>query len=398
MARLLVNGAELQDATAGVEVFAVVGTPEITTTTVRSGNAAWRFNATGSEVSARFRNDSGAADDFVYRAYVRFASFPASLTKIIQLQDSGGDHTSIRVNSNGTLELWEDVSPAQLGSDSSALSLNTWYRIELDVGTTHTGNDVQARLDGTEFASTATHPGGADHRFIEIGVMGSVTCDMYGDDVAINNHSGSIQNSWPGAGQLVISMPNGAGDNAATAGTSSSIDEISPSDLDYIELDEITTIGDYNTQDSSTVSIGSGDTITLIAVGLRVRAETAAACTFQLRIKSASGGTVATGTTTTVNTAAFRTNDDTATAQIYKLISYTDPTTGSAWTPTGTNSIDNMQIGVTPPDATPDVWVSSLWAYIEATSLSGGTTTSTSSTTSTTTSTSTTTTSSSTST
>ena len=88
MARLLSNGAELQSATAGVEVFAVVGVPEISTTTFRSGLAAWRFNAAGAEVSARFRNDPGAAGDFIYRVYVRFASFPASLTKIIQLQDA----------------------------------------------------------------------------------------------------------------------------------------------------------------------------------------------------------------------------------------------------------------------------------------------------------------------
>src|SRR3990167_3366919 len=149
MARVMSMGFELQSATAGIEVLTVTGTPTIDTTTKRSVAASMRFNAAGSEVSAKLTDYSGGIDGH-YRCYLRFASFPASLTKVIQIQDLGGDHTSIRINSDGTLELWIDSgTPAQSGVDSSALSLDTWYRIELRVGT-FAGDAVIARIDGSD--------------------------------------------------------------------------------------------------------------------------------------------------------------------------------------------------------------------------------------------------------
>ena len=180
------------------ETVSVVGTPTISNDIYYKGVASMRCNAAESEVSAKMRGDPGSAVDNVVRVYVRFTSFPASLTKIIQLVDAGGDHTSIRVNSTGTLELWDDPGLFQLGSDSSALSLNTWYRVELDSGTTHAGDDVLARLNGTQFAAAIAHSGGATWRQFEIGIMGAVTSDAYFDSVGINDHAGTTNNSWPG--------------------------------------------------------------------------------------------------------------------------------------------------------------------------------------------------------
>src|SRR4030067_2911855 len=101
MARTWVSGAELQSLTAGVEVAAVTGSVTIETTAskVRSGLASYQFAASGSEASLQVETSPASADDFFRRVYVMFDSFPASLTKIIQLQDAGGDHTSIRINS-----------------------------------------------------------------------------------------------------------------------------------------------------------------------------------------------------------------------------------------------------------------------------------------------------------
>src|SRR3990167_2932160 len=142
-------------------------------------------------------------------------------------------------------------------------------------------------------------------------------------------------------------------------------------------------------------SISSFDTITLIQVGVREAAGSAAQGSWKLRIKSASSGTVAEGSTTTHNDITYRTNGD-ALPRVYTLTSYTDPTTALVWTSTGTNSIDNMQIGIQVVDATPDINVSTLWALIEYVPASVTTSTTTTISTSTTTSTSSTTTSSST--
>src|SRR3972149_7709802 len=183
-----VVGFELQTLTANVEIVSVVGSPAIETTIKRSGAASLKTQASGSEVSVKIDNDPGAAESFIRQVaiYVPTGGFPASLTKIIQLSDAGGDHTSIRINSDGTLELWDDVAAAQIGSDSPAITLDSFENIiELDVGTFNMGNDVIAKLNKKIFAQAATHSAGATHRFMEVGVMGSVTATIYFDDIIV---------------------------------------------------------------------------------------------------------------------------------------------------------------------------------------------------------------------
>lgn len=178
-------------------IVATTGAPVISTEKYYKGIASMRCNAAGSEVSAQLTPDPGSAGDYIYRVYYYFVSLPGSTTKVLQLQDSGGDHSSIRVTSTGVIQMFDDPA-TQIGSDGPTLALNTWYRVELAMGTTHTGNDVIARVDGTDFATAATHAAGADHRFVEVGVMGSVTSDMYVDSVAINDPTGTTNTLFPG--------------------------------------------------------------------------------------------------------------------------------------------------------------------------------------------------------
>lgn len=190
------------------------------------------------------------------------------------------------------------------------------------------------------------------------------------DDIAINNTSGSVNNSYPGEGNIVVALPTGAGDNAATTGIFSYINEVPPSDTatsgsTMIELDANPTIGDYNMTDSATLGIDSYDTINAIAPIARIREETAGTSNYTLRIKSAAAGTTTSSSSLDAGNATPRTNPSGTTAFANVFISETDPTTGVAWTPTGTNSIDNMQVGVGTTDGTPDTWCLTLAAMIE---------------------------------
>ncbi|MEK7071553.1 MAG: hypothetical protein AAB943_01290, partial [Patescibacteria group bacterium] len=74
------------------------------------------------------------------------------------------------------------------------------------------------------------------------------------------------------------------------------------------------------------------------------------------------------------STGSTKTHDDTtyrwpigdpATDRPFSLTSYTDPTTTVAWTVTGTNSLANMQVGVTAIDADPDMNITSISAVVE---------------------------------
>ena len=184
-------------------------------------------------------------------------------------------------------------------------------------------------------------------------------------NIIINNDSGTVNNTWPGtAEQIAIMVPVGAGDNAATAGTYASIDEVPPTTSDYIELDSNGNIGDYVVTSPSTAGITG--TITAVSVLCRIREEAAGTSSYQIRIKSASGGTVTSTAAGDAGNATPRTNPASTTAWLRPLYSETDPTTASAWTVTGTNSLTNMQIGVTNVDAdsTPDIWIHAMAAMV----------------------------------
>jgi hypothetical protein len=377
MARLWSCGFELQSVTAGVEMGTVGGTLAIDTTTKRSGLASLRFNPVAGNSSETTVTIGTTVDTVWIRFYINIATLPDVQTEIFYTDDAGGGSTcSILVNTNGTLELWgltNDLSQfQQKGSDSSALNTDTWYMVEIAVDTSTNTWQYEAKLNGTSFASGTTSAGftGDTDRF-SLGTTGmsnpatftttTVTTNIYFDDVAVNDDSGTVQNSYPGAGSIVHLHPNAAGDAAATAGDYTAIDEVTPNDAtDYIQIDD-NGAANYNFEAYTVPGIGASDTITLVQIGLRHRPETAAASAYTPQIKSQASGTTVGGTSTTHNDTTWKTNGD-ALPIIYKLTSYVDPQGGGAWTPA---LLSSMIAGVNVTDAAPDFYISTLWALVE---------------------------------
>jgi hypothetical protein len=288
---------------------------------------------------------------------------------------------TVVLRTTGALALYTQDGAVQIGSDSTALTNDTWYRVEYMIDRTGASGtfDAELRIDGSSVASSSTltstnMTAGVSDLTLGGNLEGeaATTCDFFFDDVAVNDSTGSVNNSWPGDGKIVIAVPTAAGDNNATTGDYSMIAEIPPtttatSGVTMAELDNNGNIIDVNVTDSTTLGIDSFDTINAISVLARVREEAAGTSSYQIRIKSASGGTVTATTAADAGNATARTNPNGTTAFGRPLISETDPTTGVAWTPTGTNSIDNMQIGVANADAdsTPDLWILTLAAMVE---------------------------------
>lgn len=393
MARIYNIGFELNSVSNGMEANPIIwninsGSPSVQSTVKRSGTYAMKVASSG-------------LGDYVYltlsanskqhlRFYLRIETATNQDCQIGVITDNtGASIGSIYLTSSNTLKLMYNNGGTMtlIGSASSALSANTWYRVELKVDDSGGSSStiVEGKLDGTTFATrtgSVTLGNGVSGGF---GVWGmdpvntlSSTGTIYFDDVAINDGSGSNQNGYPGDGKLVLALPNAAGDNNPTAGDYSMINEIPPSNTatpgsTIIELDTTTSIGDFNVTSSSNLGIGASDTITLVGVLARVQEETAGTSNYALRIKSASGGTVSETSLFDAGDTTARTNPTgTGTTGHNPLMSYTDPTTGSAWTPTGTNSIDNMQIGVKTTDGSPDTWVLWMGAYIEYVPAAGG--------------------------
>lgn len=382
MARIWSSGVELQSATSAVEFDTVTGA-SIDTTLKRSGAASIKLNPSASTQRVVHRVTGSGTTEVYGRAYVYITTAPSAQEDLCGFADNvQGGGVGIRINTDRTLELWDLGNAVQLGSDSSALNTGQWYRIEFWIEAAGTTWQMEGKIDGTTFAvdNSQAAPGSGGSFDFYLGTApaaftntGSGTYEINFDDIAVNDTSGSAQTSWPGAGSIVHMQPDAEGDNTSVlAGTYADIDEVTPDDATtMVTMTTGSALIDVNCESSSNAGIGSSDTVTLVQVGIRESALSAASEGWNLRIKSASGGTTTDGTTTTHNDTTWRTNGD-ALPRIYTLTSYTDPTTGVAWTPTGTNSLDNMQIGINGSDPVPTIQVSTLWALVEYVPAAGG--------------------------
>lgn len=356
MARLVQSGFELNSLSDRVEVGIGTGSPSISSTIFRSGAYSLRCNNSSSQIRIGIAiSTSNSQGPFYARVYVYIASLPSSDSIILSFRDSANtDQASIRLTTTGTLQVWNEEDVAQIGSDSSALSTGQWYRIELGVDATTLASTVlTGRVGGVEFATgSANFANGVDR--INFGVFrASVNADVYFDDFAVNDATGSNQNSWPGSGKIVHIVPNATGDNSSwSRGGSDSganygqVDDGTPNDsTDYISSNTLDQIDDYNLA-SSPGEIGSGDTINVVAVGVRHSGAGASAnATFVPRIKASASGTVEEGTTIAPASTTWASNVVSTYPTVGQLPLVTYDLPGASSAPWTKSDLDAAQIG-----------------------------------------------------
>lgn len=375
MGRLSSIGFEQQTMTAGVEVDSTTGTaPTIDTSIFRSGAASVKFNpAAATSFFTRQFAATSATNNVYVRFYAYFTAFPgANNIALAAIRSAAaGNNLTIRMNTAGTIYLNNEQTATQVGSTSSALSLNTWYRIEFSY--VYAGGAANAYIDGNNFATgTATTSIATDT--IRLGFIDSATGTYYVDDIAINDNTGSFQTGLPGAGQLVYLWPNAAGDNNAftvqvggTAGAANNftrVKEITPDDATTYNGDALSgDIDDFNIDDTP-ASIGASDTINVVHVGVRYRAIVAAAeAVFKVRVKKASAGTVTSSAAITPNATTWKSNSN-AVPNSFPLTLYQDPDS-SNWTKA---TLDTAQVGYTISTTNTNAAnISTVWMIVDST-------------------------------
>lgn len=367
MALLWQSGAELQSATALMEVDSVTGTPSISTTIKRSGNAAWRFNASGS--ATYFQHQYSAGSDAFYSAWFYFASFPGANAIIFRLWD-GAAGQYIQISSTGVLEFFNGAG-VSLGT-TSALSTGVWYNLQ--IAGTDTPGLQEARLNGVVIGTTGTGYSGTS---IRVGVQSAVTMDMYVDDIIINDDLGSNETSYPNMDARVIHLkPNGAGDSntwehdSGGAGDANNYTEVYETTPDgatsYIVRD--TAVSNqpkdlYAMESPSLYGIEPNDKIIAVATGARIGSTSntsAAGRNGNVGIKA--GGTEAWSGSVDWSINGWRTHADPV-PRIYKYVAYVDPSDSAAWSYT---KLESIQAGVRAnSSATTDVRVSTVWLSVQ---------------------------------
>src|SRR3989344_1233115 len=376
--RIWSTGFELNSLTNDVEIETTggTGTKAIVTSPVRSGTYALQTTHTNAAGWVRYRfAASNSNGPFYFRQYLRIADYPDAASDILVLDATGGgNRVSIRLTATGALQLWDlDGTVAQVGSDSSTLSLNTWYRVELKYDASGGLSAIawDARLDGTSFASTSSGANASSIGRITWGApSATANYNYYWDDIAINT------SAFPGDGKIIYLFPNAAGDNSGwTIGVGSGsnyqqVDETTPDDATTY-LSETTSSGavtdDYNLQDA-TATVGASATIKMVQVGIRAGGTSTAARTLVSRIKASSSGTTEESSSLDFSFNGWQPHHESTTEHNYDLNLYDLPgASTSDWT---ASNLDSAQIGVRHDAAsTNEVRLSTIWLvvdYVEA--------------------------------
>src|SRR3989344_8078676 len=371
--RVWSSGFELNSLSNDMEIEATggTGTKTIVTSPVRSGTYALQTTHTSAAGWVRYRfAEANSNGPFYFRQYLRIADYPDAASDIVVLEATGGgNRVSIRLTSAGALQLWDlDGTVAQVGSDSSILSLDSWYRIEIryDASGGLSAISWDARLDGTSFASTNSGANAASIGRITWGASSATAnYNYFWDDIAINT------SAFPGEGKIIHLKPNAAGDNTTWligAGTGSNfdqVDEVTPDDATTYLSDIIATgliADDYNIENAT--AIPSGSTISAVQVGVRGGGTGTTVRTFVTRVKASSGGTVEESSSIDWSINGWRTNQEGPNTRNYVLSLYDLP--GASTSDWLISDLNSAQIGVRHDSlSVNEVRASAIWLLVD---------------------------------
>lgn len=353
MARIFTSGAELNSNTSKMEVGNGANGITVASSPIRTGDYSWRaLRSTNGTAYGIHSLGSQTNRNLWIRFYLYITTLPAAEIDIFQITSGGGLRVAISLKSTGELQL-EDDGGSQVGSDSSALSTGQWYLIEVSMDQkTSSGNiTAEAKLNGSSFAS-GTYAASVNSNDIRFGGCNSSTYDLYLDDIAVNDDSGSFQNSWIGSGIVNHYYPSSAGDSNdwTRAGADSGnnwdqVNEVTPNDAtDYNTSNTAGHEDLFNITDTGS-EIGSGDTINVVSVNARYTGAGASSNgRFVLEIEATSGGTIEQSATILSYTSTWGTNtSSSATNMIPPLTLYDLP--GASTTPWSKSTLDTAQIG-----------------------------------------------------
>lgn len=231
MARLLTAGAETlsaigEDKTMEGGITSVVvganGVVSVDSATVHAGAKSFKVDSGASGNGGGYLQYSftpALATIYYARAWFYAAAFPSSAYIVLENDLGVAGSANIRLTSTGTMEVRD--STVVLGT-SSAVSLNTWFSLELAVqhNSTASTSYVEGRLNGVSFGSSSTvnRTTVAAPALVRYGPQGGSGNNIvtYVDDIAFNDNAGANQNTWAGLSKQVLLLPTG--DNAIGTG------------------------------------------------------------------------------------------------------------------------------------------------------------------------------------
>lgn len=229
MARLVTDGAEMGDNIGYATTNFAASTSQ-----KRSGNYSYYANdAVGLLMAINPANE----------IYVRFGYYTDTET---QNSLFAWQSDSSTVLGNLTLEnylLKLKVGASIVASSAGSFSKNTWYLFEVHIKIADSGGVIEVKVDGLTWFNYSgdTKPSTASN--ISHLRFAKQYNGVYFDDIAVNDTTGAVDNSWCGDGHAIALVPNANGDLSQLTGSDGNstdnyllVDETpSNSDTDYVE-------------------------------------------------------------------------------------------------------------------------------------------------------------------
>lgn len=350
----LVNFQTMGSGLETVEFDAVGGTNAMVTSPIWT-NSTYSFRCNPATTATGFAQISAFAAtglDAVFSTtntyvslYFRYATAPSvSDEPILQVRQSTNTKFEVRIDSAGKLYGYNSALTL-VKSGTTALTANTWYRLDLSVGSSATVGAYELKINGVSEWSGTTNTLLANATNVRIGKhtnRNGNTVDFYYGPVVVDDAAFVSEPNF----YVATLMPNANGSTMNwTSGTAPSdytqVNERPPSNTNYVKNSGASAgqVALFKVQPRSTYNIDSN--ASYIALKGRIRAGEDVAATSAQLIRVRSGSTNSDSST----------RDATATLVSVSRLLTTDPATGAAWTG---SAIDAVEVGAVENNAVAD--------------------------------------------
>lgn len=350
----LVNFQTMGSGLETVEFDAVGGTNSMVTTPLWT-KSTYSFRCNPATTATGFAQISAFAAtgiDAVFSTtntyislYFQYATAPSvSDEPILQVRQSTNTKFEVRIDSAGKLYGYNSALTL-VKSGTTALTANTWYRLDLSVGSSATVGAYELKINGVSEWSGTTNTLLANATNVRIGKhtnRNGNTVDFYYGPVVVDDAAFVSEPNF----YVATLMPNANGSTMNwTNGTAPSdytqVNERPPSNTNYVRNTGLSAgqIALFRVQPRSTYSIDSN--ASYIALKGRIRAGEDVTATSAQLIRVRSGSTNSDSST----------RDGTTTLTSVSRLLTTDPATGAAWTG---SAIDAVEVGAVENNAVAD--------------------------------------------
>tara|TARA_R110000868_G_scaffold267_2_gene2320 strand:+ start:2612 stop:4171 length:1560 start_codon:yes stop_codon:yes gene_type:complete len=349
----LINFQTMGSGLEAVEFDTVGGTNSMVISPVWT-NSTYSFRCNPVTTATGFSQISGFAAtgiDAVYSIattyvslYFQYAVAPAVADEpILQVRQSTNTKFEVRIDSTGKLYGY-NTALTLVASGTTALAANTWYRIDLKVGSSATVGAYELRINTVAEWSGTTNTLAANGTNIRIGKhtnRNGNTVDFYYGPVVLDDANYVSQPNF----YVATLMPDANGSTMQwTSGTAPSdytqVNERPPSATNYVKNSlAINQLALFSVQNRSAYSIDSNAVYLGLKGRIRLSEDINATSSQIIRVKS--GAT---------NSDSSANNGGTAAASVSRLLT-TDPATGAAWTGA---AIDAVEVGALEQNAVAD--------------------------------------------